>query len=74
MRDSLFQITIFIGPTVTLAEKAKLPLQLEITFQKPCGLPPLVSVEAKGFYIPIDNSPTILGPENDCAGEDQQQL
>jgi hypothetical protein len=32
MRSSLFQITTFIEPTVTGAEKAKLPLRLEEAF------------------------------------------
>jgi hypothetical protein len=32
MRGSLFQISTFIEPTATRAEKAELPLRLEETF------------------------------------------
>jgi hypothetical protein len=35
MRDSLFQITTFIEPTATLAEKAELPLRLGEAFPIP---------------------------------------
>jgi hypothetical protein len=32
MRDSLFEITTFIEPTATRAQKAELPLRLEEAF------------------------------------------
>jgi hypothetical protein len=56
MRDFLFQITTFIEPTDTRAEKAELPLRLGEAFPIARDLPPILSVEATGVCILIGNS------------------
>jgi hypothetical protein len=65
MIDSLFQITIFIEPTATRAEKAKLPRGV---LHNHVDLPPLVSVEATGVCIPIGNSEVLLASVYKSAG------
>jgi hypothetical protein len=61
MRGSLFQISTFTGPTATLTEKAELPLQLKKGIpHNHVDLPPLISIEATGVYIPAGNSDVLL--------------